>query len=204
MQKLVIYQERKWKNLLKKEQDYYDNATTCWICFKKFTEEDDKVRDHCHFTGKFRGAAHNSCNLNYKNLILRLWFHNLSGYESHVLVKNLGCIKGNIDCIPNNEEKYTSFTKTIQVGSHTEEVQNKRGETKEKIKRFYHRIRFIDSFKFMATSIDKLVNNLSKYAFSNVRRYYDADKLDLLTRKGIYPYEYADSPKKVKETQLPS
>ena len=55
----------------------------------------------------------------------------------------------------------------------------------------------------MATSLEKIVNNLSKDAFSNVRSYYAEDKLDLLTRKGIYPYEYVDSPEKLKETQLP-
>ena len=55
----------------------------------------------------------------------------------------------------------------------------------------------------MATSLDKLVNNLSKDAFSNVKRYYTEDKLNLLTRKGIYPYEYMNSPEKLKETQLP-
>ena len=56
----------------------------------------------------------------------------------------------------------------------------------------------------MATSLDKLVKNLSKDAFNNVKRYYAEDKLSLLTRKGIYPYEYMNSPKKLKETQLPS
>ena len=56
----------------------------------------------------------------------------------------------------------------------------------------------------MATSLDKLVNNLSKEAFNNVKRYYEEDKLSLLTRKGIYPYEYMVSPKKVKDTQLSS
>ena len=56
----------------------------------------------------------------------------------------------------------------------------------------------------MATSLDKLVKNLSKDAFNNVKRYYADDKLSLLTRKGIYPYEYMNSPKKLKETQLPS
>ena len=56
----------------------------------------------------------------------------------------------------------------------------------------------------MAKSLDKLVNNLSKDAFNNVKRYYAEDKLKLLTRKGIYPYEYMNSPEKLKETQLPS
>ena len=55
----------------------------------------------------------------------------------------------------------------------------------------------------MATSLDKLVNNLSKDAFNIVKRYYAEDKLNLLTRKGIYPYEYMDTSEKLKETQLP-
>ena len=121
-------------------------------------------------------------------------FHNLSGYDSHLSIKNLGFSEGNIDCIPNNEERYISFTKRIQVGSYT-----KKGETK----RSHHQIRFIDSFKFMATSLDKLVDNLPKDAFNNVKRYYADDKLSLLAKKGIYPYKYMNSSKKLKETQLP-
>ena len=125
-------------------------------------------------------------------------FHNLSGYDSHLFVKNLGFSEGNIDCIPNNEERYISFTKKIQVGSYTKKVQNE-CETRP----LHHQIRFVDSFKFMATSLDKLVNNLSKNAFNNVKRFYAEDKLDLLTRKGVYPYEYMNSPEKLRETQLP-
>ena len=67
----------------------------------------------------------------------------------------------------------------------------------------HHEIRFIDSFKFMATSLDKLVNNLPKNAFNNIKRHYVEDKLSLLVRKGVYPYEYMNSPEKLKETQLP-
>ena len=75
--------------------------------------------------------------------------------------------------------------KKIQIVSYT-----KKGETEDKTKPLHHQIRFIDSFKFMATSLDRLVNNLSKDPYSNVKRYYPEDKLNLLTRKGIYPYEY--------------
>ena len=95
----------------------------------------------------------------------------------------------------NNEEKYISFTKRIQVRSYTK---------KEEAKPLHHQIRFIDSFKFMATILVKLVDNLPKDDFNNVKRYYADDKLSLLTKKGIYPYEYMDSPEKLKETQLPS
>ena len=77
------------------------------------------------------------------------------------LLKNLGFSAGNIDCIPNNEERYISFTKRIQVGSYM----SKKGENKP----LHHQIRFIDSFKFMATSLDSLVNNLPKDAFKTLK-----------------------------------
>ena len=163
---------------------------------EEFNDKDVKVRDHCHFTGRYRGAAHNSSNLKYrKPNFTPVTFHNLSGYDSHLFIKKILVFsEGNIDCIPNNEERYISFTKRIQVGSYT----SKKGETKP----LHHQIRFIDSFKFMATSLDSLVNNLPKDAFNNVKRYYAEDKLSLLTRKEVYPYEYMNSPEKLKETKL--
>ena len=123
-------------------------------------------------------------------------FHNLSGYDSHLFIKNLGFSEGNIDCIPNNEERYISFTKSLQVGSYT----NKKGE----IKPLHHQIRFTCSFKFMATSSGKLVNNLLKDDFKNLKRYYTDDKLSLLPRKGVYPYEYMDSLEKLKKKKTTS
>ena len=173
----------------KEEKERFDMATNCWICKEEF-EDDDKVRDHCHFTGRYRGAAHNSCNLKYrKPNFTPVVFHNLSGYDSHLFIKNLGFSEGNIDCIPNNEEKYISFTKRIQVGSYI-----KKGETKP----LYHKIRFIDSFKFMAASLDKLVNNLPKDDFGDLKKHYTGERFNLLTRKGVYPYEYMDSLEKLK------
>ena len=130
-------------------------------------------------------------------------FHNLSEYDSHLFIKNLCFSKGNIKPIPNNEEKYISFTKKIQVGSYTKEVKNKKGETTEKAKPLLHQTSFIDSFKFMAESLDELASNLPKDYFDNLKMYYEGDKLNLLTRKGIYPYEYMDSSEKFKETELP-
>ena len=126
----------------------------CHICEEELLEK-DKVKDHCHYTGKYRGAAHSVCNLNYKNKkFIPIIFHNLSGYDSHLFIKNIGITKSKVDCIPNNEEKYISFTKHIVLGKYI----NKKGEEKEdKLD-----IRFIDSFKFMPTSLDKLVANLTK------------------------------------------
>ena len=82
----------------------FKKSTHCWICNGLLGE--DKVRDHRHFTGKFRGAAHGSCNLKFKKpKFTPVFFHNLSGYDSHLFVTKLGKSKGDITCIPNNEEK---------------------------------------------------------------------------------------------------
>ena len=95
----------------------FERAAKCWIC--KEDLNGDKVRDHCHYTGRYRGAAHNSCNLKYrKPQFIPVVFHNLSGYDSHLFIKNLGFTAGNIDCIPVNMEKYISFTKNIKVGEY--------------------------------------------------------------------------------------
>ena len=102
-----------------KDREDFERATECWICQGKL-KGDDRVRDHCHYTGKYRGAAHNKCNLRYKKpSFIPVVFHNLSGYDSHLFIKNLGASQGNIKCIPNNEEKYISFTKDVVIDSYT-------------------------------------------------------------------------------------
>ena len=94
------------------EREQYKKETKCWICNKEFKEDDNKVRDHCHFTGRYRGAAHNSCNLKDKKpKFTPVYFHNLSGYDGHLFIKNIGFSEGDIKCIPNNEERYISFSK---------------------------------------------------------------------------------------------
>ena len=103
----------------KEEAEQFNKETRCWICNETFTGDikNCKVRDHCHFTGRYRGAAHKICNFFYrKPNFTPVVFHNLSGYDSHLFVTNLGFSMGDIDCIPNNEERYISFTKKIQIG----------------------------------------------------------------------------------------
>ena len=155
----------------------------------------DKVLDHCHLTGKYRGAAHNECNLQYKiPKFFPVIFHNLSGYDSHLFIKNIGTSEGKINCIPNNEEKYISFSKQIVVDTFT----TKEGK-KVDVKRD---IRFIDSFRFMATSLDSLVSNLQKEFFLNLSRYYQGEQLQLLLRK-VYSHDWCDSIGKLTSTKLP-
>ena len=141
-----------------KEREQFNQETRCWICIGEFDDKNKnkkKVLDHCHFTGRYRGAAHNLCNLNYrKPNFTPVVFHNLSGYDSHLFIKNLGFSNGDIDCIPNNEEKYISFSKKIQVGTYSKKALDADGDIFYEQKPIYHTIRFIDSFKFMATSLE--------------------------------------------------
>ena len=92
----------------------YDNFTLCHICNEEFGK--DRMHDDCHLCGKFRGAAHEVCNLEYKvPKLFPVVFHNLSGYDNHQFIKTLGNIEEDISCIPNNEENYISFTKQVIV-----------------------------------------------------------------------------------------
>ena len=181
--------------ITKEEQEQFNQASNCWICGQLLNLE-DRVRDHCHFTGRYRGAAHNRCNLKYrKPNNISVFFHNLSGYDSHLFIKKLNNTMGNIDCIPNNEENYISFSKTIKTG----EYKNEKGETKDK----YFKIIFKDSLKFMASSLDALVNNLSEDDFKNLKKYFTPEEVKLLKQKGFFPYEYLDSIEKLKDTTPP-
>ena len=77
----------------------YDNSTLCYIYNEEHGE--DRVRDHCHLSGKFRGAAHEVCNLKYKvSTFFPVVFHNLSGYDSDLFINTLGNSEGDISYIP--------------------------------------------------------------------------------------------------------
>ena len=177
------------------EQEQFNQASNCWICGKLLNLQ-DRVRDHCHFTGRYRGAACNICNLKYrKPNNISVFFHNLTGYDSHLFIKKLNTTMGTIDCIPNNEENYISFSKTIISG----EYENKKGETKNK----YFKIIFKDSLKFMASSLEALVNNLPDGALNNLEKYFTTVQVKLLKQKGFFPYDYMDNIEKLKDTKPP-
>ena len=149
-------------------------------------------------TIEYRGPAHDSCNLKFrKPKSISVFFHNLSGYDSHLFIKKLGSPdkKENIDCIPNNEEKYISFSKTIRTGHYI----NKKGEVKDKT----FKIVFKDSLKFMSSSLGALVNNLPKDAFKNLLKYFTPEQAEILKQKGFYPYEYMNTEEKFNETKPP-
>jgi len=116
------FKEKKTMVFNKDDKRNFKEAMVCHICKKPFEAGEEKVRDHCHLTGKFRGAAHNRCNLNYKDpKFSPVIFHNLSGYDSYLFIKQLEKTKGDIDCIADNEEKYISFSKEVVLDKYTDE-----------------------------------------------------------------------------------
>jgi hypothetical protein len=173
----------------KEDTANFNAAKHCHICHECFDDGEKKktkVRDHDHRTGKYRGAAHACCNINYfSNRYVPVVFHNLRGYDSHLIIKEAWrLLKGkNIEVIPNSTEKFMSF----KIGH----------------------LRFIDSFQFMGSSLEKLVENLhgdkpeNKYDnFHAMKRQYP-NHYELLCQKGHYPYEWVDGEAKLSHEGLP-
>ena len=160
------------------DEQRFKNMDGCHICDEKYTDKDVRVRDHCHITGKFRGSAHQECNLKLRikpeDIKILVIFHNLRGYDSHFITQQIGEIakkhaytnkKGekqdlNINTIPNNMEKYIAF----MLGNH---------------------LTFIDSFQFMGSSLDKLVSNLPKDDLIYTSKVFKGKRLNLMSQKGI-------------------
>ena len=100
------------KTLIKNEEEEYlfQQSNSCWICGKLIDNDDEKVRDHCHITGKFRRATHRSCNINFQlTKKIPVIFHNLRGYDSHLIFSELNKFDANFNVLPNGLEKYMAF-----------------------------------------------------------------------------------------------
>ena len=92
------------------EEHLFQQSNSCWICEKLIDNDDEKVRDHCHVTGKFRGAAHWSCNINFQlTKKAPIIFRNLKGHDSHLIFCELNKFDIKINVIPNRLEKYMAF-----------------------------------------------------------------------------------------------
>ena len=187
--------------LSQEEWKKFHESEVCWLCRKKFGEK-PKVRDHCHFTGKFRGAAHQSCNLKFQRpKFTPVFFHNLQNYDAHLFVRALGLLDEvlSIKCIPNNDEQYISFSLKFELKRITK-WDFKTEEWKEVVVK--HEIRFLDSFKFTLSGLEGLVKNLSREDLKETARFF-GEKIDLISRKGVYPYEFMDDFEKFKKQSLP-
>ena len=149
----------------------------CIFCRKPLLQKNfrDAVKDHCHLTGKFQGAAHNACNnklrIKTKTLPIPMVFHNLRGYDAHHLMQATSQHKKELSCIAINMEKYITF--------------------------FMDDLGFIDSLNFLQGNLDSLVSAKEDLKIAATLG------SELLYRKGIYPYEYMDSWERFEETSLP-
>ena len=172
----------KLKKAGKDDKQKAEKQTDCYTCKKPLLHKyyRDAVKDHCHLTGKYRGAAHSECNLklkiNPKTHQVPVVFHNLRGYDAHHLMQAMANLNKEVKCVANNMEKYITFS--------------------------VDGLRFIDSLNFLLASLDSLVEATPKDALKITKSISNCS--DLLYKKGIYPYEYVDSFEKFTETSLPS
>ena len=222
--KIINYEQKETIPLTDNENKYYEKQEKCHICQKEFCYDKNekmkfilykKVRDHCHYTGKFRGATHSICNLNYKvPHEIPAKIHNGSKNDYHFIIKELivEC-KGEFECLRENMEKYVDFSVPIKKENDND-------------KTITYKLKFVDNLsdirqserEFIGFKKDRLnyrckeckgtstkpVNELIEkfpkmYQFCNG----DLNKFVLLLRKGVYPYEYIDSWEKFHETSLP-
>ena len=140
--KIINYEKKKMIPLTTKEKIYHNKQKICYVCKKEFNNNDKKnykVKDHCHYTDKYRGAAHNICNLRYKvPKEIPIVFHNGSTYDYHFIIKKLVKeFEGNFESLGENTEKYITFSVPIK-----KKIENKDLEITYKIK-------FMDSYSFM-------------------------------------------------------
>ena len=147
------------KSLIMSEEEHlFQKSNSCWICKKLINHDDEKVRDHCHITSKLRGAAHQSCNLNFQlTKRIPVIFHNMKGHDSHLNFSVLHKFNLKINVRSNGLEKYMAF--------------------------FLNRnLVLIDSMQFMNSSLDKLVKNLSDEDFKYLAEELGSDNLKILKR----------------------
>ena len=167
------------------------NANKCFICEKRFGNDKNaiKIRDHCHYTGKYRGAAHNPCNLQYKiSKSIPVVFHNGSNYDFHLIIKQLAHdFKGPFSSFGENTEKHMTISICIFKKTDADK------------KPIAYQIKFIDSFSHMPQSLSNLVDNLAELnknllATTLINRFPNTCKISdnnvknfmLLLHKGVY------------------
>ena len=178
--------------MTKYDEKNFKTAKNCYACKQKLGN--DRVRDHCHLTGKYRGAVHSECNLKMRvPKFVPVLFHNLEGYDSHLFVKSLGLSEGKINCIPKTDEKYISFSKEIVMETFTDKNGKEQKKTLE--------IRFLDSLKFTLKSLDSLVEGLKSDQFKTLEKEMGTN--ELLKKKGVFPYEFMTSFEKLNVNELP-
>ena len=175
---LVVMLIRKNVIMYEKKEYLFLQTNSCRICGKLIDNDDEKVRNHCHVIGKFRGVAHWSCNTNFQlTKKIAVIFCILKGYNSHLIFSELNEFDAKISVIPNGLEKYMAFF----LGRN---------------------LVFIDSMQLMTFSLDKLVKNLLDEGFKYLVEEFGSENLKIFKQKGAYPYEYMNSFERFNEEKL--
>ena len=182
----------------------FKNSTSCYICGRRYRIEElyseelygkklesSPVRDHCHITGKYRGSAHNFCNLKLRlepeSIKIPVIFHNLKGYDSHFIMQKIGKMieeERVYDVVRvKKDDNTTEMNKTIEINIIANNFE------KYKSFRLGKHLQLIDSFQFMGYSLEELTKNLPKDKFIYTERETEGN-LELLKQKGVYRYDY--------------
>ena len=182
--KIINYEKKEMIPLTKTEKKKHNKQKICYICKNGFSTDDSnkkyhKVRDHCHYTGKYRGAAHDICNLRYKiSKETPVVFQNGCTYDYHFIIKNLAEeFEGQFECLGENTKKYITFSVPIK-----KEIAKKDKNGNDKITKISYKIKFIDSYRFMSILLSNLFSNLSEGLYND--RCIDCKScLDYMTTK---------------------
>ena len=165
----------------------------CYLCGCSF-ERVERVIHHCHLTGEVFGVAHSTSNLRAKTTpFLTIFFHNLSRYDAHHIIKHLKHNNGEkLSATAKNDETYLSFSLDVPM----ERFKSKSGQHIV----LYHSLSFLDSFQFMSQSIDSLAKTIQKGDFKLLKAGFPnigEALFEKITRKGFFPYNFLDSFEKI-------
>ena len=156
-----------------------EKQEVCYIYKKRFSIDNEskkyhKVRDYCHYAGKYRRAAHDICNTRYKvPKVVPVVFHNGSTFDYHFIIKELANeFNGQFECLGENTEKLIAFSVPIK-----KELDNS--------KSMKCKIKFIDSFRFMSNKLSDLINNLSKIYSKDSRACKERKKISVCDFIGL-------------------
>ncbi|VDI82609.1 Hypothetical predicted protein [Mytilus galloprovincialis] len=173
-----IYLNEKKKTILNNhEEDEFQEATGCYICGEEF-KESEKVREHNHLSGKYRGAACQSCNTKEGKAtkLIPVFFHNGSNYDFHFLIEELMKYEdeyNKVKLLSKNSENYIS----IDYGSN------------------YKKLRFLDSYRFMLKGLSDIAKSMDEFPILE-------KEFKEKCKKKTYKYPLAPEKMKIKKEEL--
>ncbi|XP_054280057.1 uncharacterized protein LOC128998086 [Macrosteles quadrilineatus] len=173
------------KPLTAQETERFESTMACELCDRAFNDSTCvRVLDHCHISGNMRHVICSKCNLRSSTInYIPVYCHNMSNYDGNFIIKSLSSVPDcEVKVIPCTNDKYISIS--VRVG------------------RMW--LRFLDSFRLMSLSLAKLADTLSENELVESSKLVPTEHLNLIRRKGVYPYSYVTSAKVFDETSLPN